>query len=226
MPKLEQLPGSLQFFRFLNAAPLATGRDFNLHMERLIRSTDQILVAQEEARRVEDERRQAEELRRVEEARHKVEIDRRQVEARHAEEAAARKRFQEEQARRAEEIAQEARRAREARQAAEISRYPRSNRFRWYRLRSLLSGGASVNPRSRRLRQVRVDYQRRRAAIAVGLLWAIVASLALSGAIYEMVHAKWPDINKTEIDITVWASVIVITIVWLLYFLCRERSDE
>jgi formylglycine-generating enzyme required for sulfatase activity len=43
MPQPAQLPESLKNFAFLNAAPVDTGRDFHLHMERLIRSIDQTL---------------------------------------------------------------------------------------------------------------------------------------------------------------------------------------
>jgi formylglycine-generating enzyme required for sulfatase activity len=42
MPQPAQLPESLQNFAFLNAASVDTGRDFHQHMERLIRSIDQI----------------------------------------------------------------------------------------------------------------------------------------------------------------------------------------
>jgi formylglycine-generating enzyme required for sulfatase activity len=44
MPQPAQLPESLKNFAFLNAAPVDTGRDFHQHMERLIRSIDQISV--------------------------------------------------------------------------------------------------------------------------------------------------------------------------------------
>src|SRR5262245_32676419 len=37
MPQLSQLPESLKNFAFLNAATVATGRDFHQHVERLIR---------------------------------------------------------------------------------------------------------------------------------------------------------------------------------------------
>ena len=124
MPKPEQLPDSL---------------------------IDQILKALEEARRIEAERSQAERLRHAEEERHRAEIDRQEAATRRAEEAAARKRFQEEQARRAEEIAQEARLAREARHAGELKQNSRNNWLEWRRLRNTRSGGASINPRSRRL---------------------------------------------------------------------------
>jgi hypothetical protein len=196
MPKPEQLPDSL---------------------------IDQIVKALEEARRIEAERAQAERLRHAEEERYRVEKDRQEAATRRAEEAEARKRFQEEQARRAEEIAQEARLAREARYAGELKQNSRNKRLGWRRLRITRSGGASINPRSRRLLRVKADYQGRTTAVAVGLLWLIVASLALNGAVYDIVHARWPNLYKTEIDITVWASVIVITILWLLYFLSRER---
>ena len=42
MPQPAQLPESLKNFAFLNAAPVDTGRDFHQHMERLIRSIDQV----------------------------------------------------------------------------------------------------------------------------------------------------------------------------------------
>ena len=43
MPQPAQLLASLNNFAFLNAAPVDTGRDFHQHMERLIRSIDQIV---------------------------------------------------------------------------------------------------------------------------------------------------------------------------------------
>ncbi len=43
MPKAPDLPVSLQRFAFINAAPVETGRDFHQHVDRLIRSLDQIL---------------------------------------------------------------------------------------------------------------------------------------------------------------------------------------
>jgi hypothetical protein len=42
MPQPAQLPESLKNFAFLNAAPVATGRDFRQHIERLIRGIDQV----------------------------------------------------------------------------------------------------------------------------------------------------------------------------------------
>jgi formylglycine-generating enzyme required for sulfatase activity len=44
MPQPAQLPESLKNFAFINAAPVDTGRDFRQHVERLIRSIDQIPV--------------------------------------------------------------------------------------------------------------------------------------------------------------------------------------
>jgi hypothetical protein len=43
MPKPEELPDSLKDFSFRNAAEIDSGRDFRQHMDRLIRSIDQIL---------------------------------------------------------------------------------------------------------------------------------------------------------------------------------------
>ena len=117
MPSPVLLPESLRDFPFLNAAPLATGRDFNLHVERLIRSADEIL----EARRAEVSARNTEETaRKAEEARRE---EARREEARRAEEAqrAEWARLAEE-AWKAEQAQQEEdahRRAQEARQAEE-----------------------------------------------------------------------------------------------------------
>jgi hypothetical protein len=44
MPAPSQLPESLRQFAYINAAPVDTGRDFHLHMERLIRSLNQLLA--------------------------------------------------------------------------------------------------------------------------------------------------------------------------------------
>src|SRR5262245_1291642 len=43
MPQTDALPDSLKDFSFLNAAEVDDGRDFHPHMDRLIRSIDQIL---------------------------------------------------------------------------------------------------------------------------------------------------------------------------------------
>jgi class 3 adenylate cyclase/predicted ATPase len=43
MPEARDLPDSLKKFAFINAAPINSGRDFHPHMERLIRSIDDIL---------------------------------------------------------------------------------------------------------------------------------------------------------------------------------------
>lgn len=43
MPKAAELPESLRQLAYLNAAPVDSGRDFHAHIERLIRSIDQIL---------------------------------------------------------------------------------------------------------------------------------------------------------------------------------------
>lgn len=45
MPQASELPDSLKRFAFINAAPVDTGRDFHQHIDRLIRSLDQMLGA-------------------------------------------------------------------------------------------------------------------------------------------------------------------------------------
>lgn len=42
MPQAKELPNSIQALSFRNAAPCDPGRDFNTHVERLIRATDEI----------------------------------------------------------------------------------------------------------------------------------------------------------------------------------------
>jgi hypothetical protein len=50
MPGAADLPESIQDFAFINAAPVDSGRDFRAHMERVIRSLDEILVARSGAK--------------------------------------------------------------------------------------------------------------------------------------------------------------------------------
>jgi len=45
MPSIVQLPDSLKPFAFINAAPVDTGRDFHLHMERIIGTLDKTVRA-------------------------------------------------------------------------------------------------------------------------------------------------------------------------------------
>jgi TIR domain len=47
MPKPEELPDTLQDLSFRNAAEVDSGRDFHQHMDRLIRSLDQILASRQ-----------------------------------------------------------------------------------------------------------------------------------------------------------------------------------
>jgi hypothetical protein len=49
MPKANVLPESLRDFSFLNAAPVGLGVDFRLHIDRLIRSIESVLDANEAA---------------------------------------------------------------------------------------------------------------------------------------------------------------------------------
>jgi uncharacterized protein len=43
MPEPSKLPDGMKAFSFINAATVATGRDFNVHMERLVRSVDTLI---------------------------------------------------------------------------------------------------------------------------------------------------------------------------------------
>src|SRR5262245_9240991 len=52
MPGAADLPESLRDFAYINAAPVDTGRDFRLHMERLTRSIDRLVSTDKAAMEV------------------------------------------------------------------------------------------------------------------------------------------------------------------------------
>jgi hypothetical protein len=119
MPKVEQLPDTLKELIYRNGLDVDSGRDFDQHIERLIRNIDPILTrmsrqrAEEEQRRAEEEQRRAEEEQRRAGATQQAEEEQRR--------AGATQQAEEEQ-RRAEAAQQaedEQRRAQWMRQAAE-----------------------------------------------------------------------------------------------------------
>ena len=79
MPNIDQLPDSLKEFVYRNGLEVDSGRDFEQHIERLIRSMEPILARQTEeqtktAPRAEEERQQPEAAQQVGEDRHRVEV--------------------------------------------------------------------------------------------------------------------------------------------------------
>ena len=108
MPRVDQLPDSLKDLIYRNGQEVGSGRDFDQHIERLIRNIDPILAQAEgrqaeAARLAEEERQQAEAARRAEEERQQAEAARRAEEKRQQVEAALRvedERQQAEEARR------------------------------------------------------------------------------------------------------------------------------
>ena len=95
MPKADQLPDSLSELVYRNGLVIDSGRDFDQHIERLIRNLEPVLVqraeaarhAEEEKRRAEAARLTEEEKRRAEAARLAEEEKQRAVAARRAEAA-------------------------------------------------------------------------------------------------------------------------------------------
>jgi len=132
MPRVDQLPDSLKDLIYRNGQEVGSGRDFDQHIERLIRNIDPILAQAEgrqaeAARLAEEERQQAEAARRAEEERQQAEAARRADEERQHAEAARRaeeERQHAEAARRAEEERQQteaAQRVEEERQQVEAA---------------------------------------------------------------------------------------------------------
>jgi hypothetical protein len=127
MPKADQLPDSLKDLIYRNGLDVDSGRDFNQHIERLIRNIDPVLaqvdrLRAEAARRAEEEGQQATQIRRKAEGeRDAGEIRREPDEERQAEEA-RRKAEAERQAEDARRKAEAERQAEEARRKAEAER--------------------------------------------------------------------------------------------------------
>src|SRR5436190_10406409 len=78
MPNVDQLPDSLEELVYRNGLEVDSGRDFDQHIERLIRNIEPVLARgarrrAEAATRAEEERQRAEEAARAEEERQRAE---------------------------------------------------------------------------------------------------------------------------------------------------------
>jgi TIR domain len=114
MPDVDQLPDSMKDLVYRNGLQVDAGRDFEQHVERLIRSMEPIL-ARRAKELAEEGKQQAEAVRRAEEEKQRIEVARLADEERQQAEAA---RQAEEERRRPEET----RRAEEEKQRAEAAR--------------------------------------------------------------------------------------------------------
>jgi hypothetical protein len=94
MPNVDQLPDSLREFVYRNGLEVDSGRDFDQHIERLIRSMEPILARrakelEEPARQAEEEKRRAEAARQAEEEKRRAEAARQAEEEKRRAEVAA-----------------------------------------------------------------------------------------------------------------------------------------
>jgi TPR repeat protein len=156
MPDVDQLPDSLKELVYRNGLNVDSGRDFDQHIERLIRDIESILARRgeeqaEAARRAEAERQSAEEVRQAEEEKQPAEPARRAEAAR--------------------QVTEEKRRADAPRQAAEEVQVDRAQTS------GIPSGDESTRARGSRTRIGRHPRLRRRwLAIAGSVLIAITVA--------------------------------------------------
>jgi flagellar biosynthesis GTPase FlhF len=125
MPKADQLPDTLKDLIYRNGLDVDSGRDFDQHIERLIRNIDPILARisrqrAEVARQAEEEKQRAEAARQAEEERQRAEAARQAEEERQRAEAARWAKEQKQRAEAARQVEEEKRRAEAARQAESL----------------------------------------------------------------------------------------------------------
>jgi formylglycine-generating enzyme required for sulfatase activity len=122
MPKVDQLPDTLKDLIYRNGLDVDSGRDFDQHVERLIRNIDPIL-ARISRQRAEEEKRRAEAARQAEEEKQRAEAARQAEEEKQRAEAAR-------QAEEEKQRAEAARQAQEERQRGEAARLAEDGRQR------------------------------------------------------------------------------------------------
>jgi hypothetical protein len=125
MPNVEQLPDSLKDLVYRNGLEVDSGRDFDQHIERLIRSMEPILarraeeLAEGDGQRAEEEKQQAEAARLTEEERQRAEAARQAEEEKRRAAAARQAKEEKQRAEAARQAKEEKQRAAAAQQAKE-----------------------------------------------------------------------------------------------------------
>jgi hypothetical protein len=147
MPNVEQLPDSLKEFVYRNGLEIDSGRDFDQHLERLIRNLEPILARrtkerEEAVQRAEEEPRWAEAARQAEverlraEAARQAEEEKRQAEAAQQAEEEKRRGETVRQAEEEQRRAEAARRAEEERQRVEALQQEAARQEAWEKQRA------------------------------------------------------------------------------------------
>jgi chemotaxis protein histidine kinase CheA len=192
MPNIDQLPDSLKEFVYRNGLEVDSGRDFDQHIERLIRSMEPILARRanalaEDARRAEEERQQAEAARQAEEEKQRAEAARQAEEEKQRAEKARRAEEETHQAETALETEEEKRRAEATRQVEKKKQRAEAARRAEEELRAMasrLETEQNLSPPPRKPELVRSGASRLLMFVGIfagaGVLFVVVLILSLS----------------------------------------------